>query len=135
RSPTPSLHDALPICQPFSIVASEYVWSRIGAAHAAQVCQDRWGGSIADGAISATLRDLARFGEMIARGGTTDNGERVLSAAWVEDISTGAADSAEFFAASASGRSYPGGMYRSQFWTPSADRNVVIGIGIHGQML
>jgi CubicO group peptidase (beta-lactamase class C family) len=121
--------------QPFSIVASEYVWSRIGAAHAAQVCQDRWGGSIADGAISTTLRDLARFGEMIARGGATANGERVLSAAWVEDIFTGAADSAEVFAASASGRSYPGGMYRSQFWAPSADRNVVIGIGIHGQML
>lgn len=121
--------------QPFSIVASEYVWSRIGAAHAAQVCQDRWGGSIADGAISATLRDLARFGEMIARGGTTDNGERVLSAEWVDDIFTGAEDSAEVFAASPSGRSYPGGMYRSQFWIPSADRNVVIGIGIHGQML
>lgn len=121
--------------QPFSIVASEYVWSRIGAAHAAQVCQDRWGGSIADGAISATLRDLARFGEIIARGGTTENGERVLSAEWVDDIFTGAEDSAKVFAASPSGRSYPGGMYRSQFWMPSADRNVVIGIGIHGQML
>ena len=121
--------------QPFSIVANEYVWSRIGAAHAAQVCQDRWGGSIADGAISATLRDLARFGEMIARGGTTENGERVLSAEWVDDIFTGAEDSAKIFAASPSGRSYPGGMYRSQFWLPSADRNVVIGIGIHGQML
>ena len=121
--------------QPFSIVASEYVWSKIGAAHAAQVCQDRWGGSIADGAISTTLRDLARFGEMIARGGTTDNGERVLSAEWVEDIFTGAEDSAKVFAASPSGRSYPGGMYRSQFWMPSANRDVVIGIGIHGQML
>ncbi|WP_152346931.1 serine hydrolase domain-containing protein [Brevibacterium sp. CFH 10365] len=121
--------------QPFSIVASEYVWSQIGAAHAAQVCQDRWGGSIADGAISATLRDLARFGEMIARGGTTSGGERVLSAEWVDDIFTGAEDSAKVFAASPSGRSYPGGMYRSQFWLPSADRDVVIGIGIHGQML
>lgn len=121
--------------QPFSVVTSEYVWSKIGAAHAAQVCQDRWGGSIADGAISTTLRDLARFGEMIARGGTTVDGERVLSAAWIDDIFTGAADSAQVFAASPSGRSYPGGMYRSQFWLPSASRDVVIGIGIHGQML
>lgn len=72
---------------------------------------------------------------MIARGGTTENGERVLSAEWVDDIFTGAEDSAKIFAASPSGRSYPGGMYRSQFWLPSADRNVVIGIGIHGQML
>ncbi|MGO2862338.1 MAG: serine hydrolase domain-containing protein [Brevibacterium sp.] len=121
--------------QPFSVVTSEYVWSKVGAAHAAQVCQDRWGGSIADGAISTTLRDLARFGEMIARGGTTVDGERVLSAAWIDDIFTGAADSAQVFAASPSGRSYPGGMYRSQFWLPSASRDVAIGIGIHGQML
>ncbi|GAA1863120.1 serine hydrolase domain-containing protein [Brevibacterium marinum] len=121
--------------QPFSVIASEYVWSKIGAAHAAQVCQDRWGGSIADGAISTTLRDLTRFGEMIARGGTTADGERVLSRAWIDDIFTGEADSAQVFADSPSGRSYPGGMYRSQFWVPSASRDVVIGIGIHGQML
>lgn len=121
--------------QPFSVIASEYVWSKIGAAHAAQVCQDRWGGSIADGAISTTLRDLARFGEMIARGGTTAEGERVLSGQWIDDIFTGAADSAQVFADSASGQTYPGGMYRSQFWVPSASRDVVIGIGIHGQML
>lgn len=121
--------------QPFSVIASEYVWSKIGAAHAAQVCQDRWGGSIADGAISTTLRDLARFGEMIARGGTTAEGERVLSEQWIDDIFTGAADSAQVFADSPSGQSYPGGMYRSQFWVPSASRDVVIGIGIHGQML
>lgn len=121
--------------QPFSVIASEYIWSKIGAAHAAQVCQDRWGGSIADGAISTTLRDLARFGEMIARGGTTAKGERVLSGQWIDDIFTGAADSAQVFADSPSGQSYPGGMYRSQFWVPSASRDVVIGIGIHGQML
>ena len=121
--------------KPFSVLASEYVWSKIGAAHAAQVCQDKWGGSIADGAISTTLRDLARFGEMIARGGTTTEGERVLSGKWVDDIFTGGADSAQVFADTASGQTYPGGMYRSQFWVPSASRDVVIGIGIHGQML
>ena len=121
--------------RPFAVVASEFVWSRIGAAHAAQVCQDRWGGSIADGAISTTLRDLGRFGEMIARGGVNADGTRVVSEAWVDDIFAGGPDSAQVFAESASGQSYPGGMYRSQFWVPSASRDVVIGIGIHGQML
>ncbi|WP_238614734.1 serine hydrolase domain-containing protein [Brevibacterium casei] len=121
--------------RPFAVVASEFVWSRIGAAHAAQVCQDRWGGSIADGAISTTLRDLGRFGEMIARGGVNADGTRVVSEAWVDDIFAGGPDSAQVFADSASGQSYPGGMYRSQFWVPSASRDVVIGIGIHGQML
>ncbi|WP_309131419.1 serine hydrolase [Brevibacterium sp.] len=121
--------------RPFAVVASEFVWSKIGAAHSAQVCQDHWGGSIVDGAISATLRDLARFGEVIARGGVTATGQRVLSQAWIDDIFTGGPDSAEAFAQSASGPSYPGGMYRSQFWVPSAGRDVVVGIGIHGQML
>lgn len=121
--------------RPFAVVASEFVWSRIGAAHAAQVCQDRWGGSIADGAISTTLRDLGRFGEMVARGGVNADGTRVVSEAWVDDIFAGGPDSAQVFAESASGQSYPGGMYRSQFWVPSASRDVVIGIGIHGQML
>lgn len=121
--------------RPFAVVASEFVWSRIGAAHAAQVCQDRWGGSIADGAISTTLRDLGRFGEVIARGGVNADGTRVVSEAWVDDIFAGGPDSAQVFAESASGQSYPGGMYRSQFWVPSASRDVVIGIGIHGQML
>lgn len=121
--------------RPFAVVASEFVWSRVGAAHAAQVCQDRWGGSIADGAISTTLRDLARFGEMIARGGVTVDGTRVVSQAWIDDIFSGGPDSTQVFADSASAQSYPGGMYRSQFWVPSASRDVVIGIGIHGQML
>ncbi len=121
--------------RPFAVVASEYVWSKIGAAHSAQVCQDHWGGSIVDGAISTTLRDLARFGEMIARGGVTAEGRRVLSQAWIDDIFAGGPDSAEAFAQSASGPSYPGGMYRSQFWVPTAGRDVVVGIGIHGQML
>lgn len=121
--------------RPFAVVASEYVWSKIGAAHSAQVCQDHWGGSIVDGAISTTLRDLARFGELIARGGVTAEGRRVISQSWIDDIFAGGPDSAEAFAASASGPSYPGGMYRSQFWVPSAGRDVVVGIGIHGQML
>lgn len=121
--------------RPFAVVASDFVWSRIGAAHAAQVCQDRWGGSIADGAISSTVRDLGRFGEMIARGGVNADGTRVVSEAWIDDIFAGGPDSAQVFAESASGPSYPGGMYRSQFWVPSASRDVVIGIGIHGQML
>lgn len=121
--------------RPFAVVASEFVWSRIGAAHAAQVCQDRWGGSIADGAISTTLRDLGRFGEMIARGGVNADGTRVVSQAWIDDIFAGGPDSAQVFADSPSGQSYPGGMYRSQFWVPSSNRDVVIGIGIHGQML
>src|SRR5690625_6546856 len=65
-----------------------------------------------------------------SRGGATANGERVLSAAWVEDIFTGAADSAEVFAASASGRSYPGGMYRDRKSTRLNSSHVAISYAV-----
>jgi CubicO group peptidase (beta-lactamase class C family) len=29
----------------------------------------------------------------------------------------------------------PGGMYRNQFWLPFPDRQVLLGLGIHGQMV
>ena len=29
----------------------------------------------------------------------------------------------------------PGGMYRSQFWVPFPDRDVLMCLGIHGQMV
>src|SRR5699024_12454616 len=39
--------------QPFSIIASEYVWSRNAGAHSPQVCHDRLGESPAEGGVSA----------------------------------------------------------------------------------
>ena len=36
---------------------------------------------------------------------------------------------------SAGGSHLPGGMYRNQFWIPFADRNVILCLGIHGQMV
>jgi len=29
----------------------------------------------------------------------------------------------------------PGGMYRNQFWAPSPDPDVLVALGIHGQMV
>ena len=35
----------------------------------------------------------------------------------------------------ATGRRMPGGMYRNQFWLPYPDRDVLLCLGIHGQMI
>ena len=114
---------------------SGLVWSRLGAEFDANIGVDSAGTGMFDGGISATLRDLARFGAMIGAGGTSLTGEQVVPAAWVEDTVTGDPDSRDAFAACPVDNGMPGGMYRNQFWLPYPDSDVLLCLGIHGQMI
>ncbi|UQX86977.1 beta-lactamase family protein [Jatrophihabitans telluris] len=121
--------------QRFHQLLSDLVWSRLGARYDAYLCVDSDGTGMFDGGICATLGDLARFGAMILGDGMSLTGERVVPAEWVSDIFTGGSDSAAAFAASPDDNDMPGGMYRSNFWFPSANRDVALCLGIHGQMV
>ncbi|MEO5662624.1 MAG: serine hydrolase [Nocardioides sp.] len=114
---------------------SRVLWSRIGAEHDADIGVDSVGSGMFDGGICATLRDLARFGTMLARGGTSLTGEQVVSPTWLADTYRGDPDSREAFAKSPTETLMPGGMYRNQFWLPYPDRDVLVCLGIHGQMV
>lgn len=121
--------------KPFAELASEVLWSRMGARHDAFISVDAAGTGMFDGGICATLRDMALFGAMIRDGGVSLNNERILEADWVEDIFTGGPDSAAAFAAGNHAESMPGGKYRSQFWFLSDDPDTAYCLGIHGQMV
>jgi CubicO group peptidase (beta-lactamase class C family) len=121
--------------KPFAQLASELIWSRLGAEHDAFISVDAEGTGMFDGGICATLRDLARFGATILTGGVSPTGQQVLSPAWVEDIFTGGADAAEAFAAGPDAHGMPGGRYRSKFWFPTAGGDVALCLGIHGQFV
>jgi CubicO group peptidase (beta-lactamase class C family) len=114
---------------------SALVWSRLGAEFDANVGVDSAGTGMFDGGISAALRDLARFGAMIAAGGTSLTGEQVVPAAWIEDTVTGDPDSRAAFASGPVDNGMPGGMYRNQFWLPYPGPDVLLCLGIHGQMI
>lgn len=114
---------------------SRVLWSRLGAEHDAFIGVDSVGSGMFDGGICASLRDLARFATMLAAGGTSMTGERVVGATWLEDTYRGDPDSREAFAASPTETLMPGGMYRNQFWLPYPDRDVLVCLGIHGQMV
>ena len=120
---------------PFAELASDLLWSRIGAEHDAFVTVDGTGTAMFDGGICATLRDLARFGALIASGGRSLTGEQVVPAAWIDDLFRGGADSAMAFADAEHDYGLPGGNYRGQFWSPPAGGDVVLCLGIHGQMV
>ncbi|MFJ6415189.1 serine hydrolase domain-containing protein [Paeniglutamicibacter sp. NPDC091659] len=121
--------------KPFADLASELLWSRIGAENDAYLVQDADGTGVFDAGICATLGDLARFGAMVRDGGLSLTGQRVVDRAWADDIFAGGADSREAFAAGDHEEDMPGGMYRSQFWFPSGDRDAAFCLGIHGQMI
>jgi CubicO group peptidase (beta-lactamase class C family) len=67
--------------------------------------------------------------------GASLTGVQVLPAAWVADCFAGGPDSREAFAASDAAALMPGGMYRNQFWAPLPDPDVLVALGIHGQMV
>jgi CubicO group peptidase (beta-lactamase class C family) len=119
----------------FHKLVGELIWSRLGTEFDANVGVDAEGTGLFDGGMSAALCDLARFGAMIARDGTSLNNHQVVPEAWIEDSFAGGPDSREAFASSPDGARMPGGMYRNQFWFPWPDRQVLLCLGINGQMI
>ncbi|WP_411734016.1 serine hydrolase domain-containing protein [Paeniglutamicibacter sp.] len=114
---------------------SHLLWGKIGAEFDAVIGVDQYGTGMFDGGINATLRDMARFGSLFLNDGLALGGERVLSAAWIEQTLAGAPDSREAFANSPGDNRMPGGMYRNQMWFPYEGNDVVLCLGIHGQMV
>ena len=119
----------------FPELAGELIWSRLGTDFDANIGVDSEGTGLFDGGISAALCDLARFGVMIARDGTSMTNQQVVPEAWIEDSFAGGLDSREAFASTPDDTRMSGGMYRNQFWFPWSDRQVLLCLGIHGQMI
>ncbi len=118
----------------FADLASRLLWARIGAQFDATISVDGQGTGVVDGGISATLPDLTRFGLMLAAGGAA-LGEQVVPRAWIADTLRGGPDSRAAFANSPDDTRMPGGMYRNQVWLPFPGHDVLVCLGIHGQLL
>ena len=114
---------------------SEVLWSRLGVEFDGDFGVDPAGAAMHDGGLSTTLRDLARFGQMLLRDGAALDDTQVVPASWIEDSYAGGPDSREAFAASPTDTRMPGGMYRNQFWFPFPGRQLLLCLGIHGQMV
>jgi CubicO group peptidase (beta-lactamase class C family) len=110
---------------------SRDLWSQIGAEQDADITI-RHGVTLPDGGICVTLRDLARFALLHLQEGQVD-GRQVVPSDWIMDTRVGDAEAREAFARSADDeKSFPGGMYRNQWWViqPGVEYT---GLGIHGQ--
>jgi CubicO group peptidase (beta-lactamase class C family) len=120
---------------PMPQLMSEVLWSKLGARTDATIGIDSAGTGFFDGGINTCLSDLARFGSLFLNGGTSPTGERVVSLSWIADTFAGGLDSRAAFAASPGDNRMPGGMYRNKVWFPYPGNNVLVCLGIHGQMI
>ena len=114
---------------------SELLWSRIGAQSDATIAVDAAGTGFFDGGVNACLTDMIRFGSLLMRDGVSLTGQQVVPAAWIADTLDGGPDSRQAFAACPEDTELPGGMYRNQVWIPYPGSNVVLCLGMCGQMI
>jgi CubicO group peptidase (beta-lactamase class C family) len=110
---------------------SQRIWSQIGCEEDGYLTVDTIGVAMGGGGMSATLRDLCRFGELLRCDGAW-HGKQVIPAEVVADIRRGA-DPAKF--AMAGYTLLPGYSYRNMWWVSHNALGVFEGRGIHGQRL
>ncbi|MGY4654154.1 serine hydrolase domain-containing protein [Mycobacterium sp. URHB0021] len=114
---------------------STLIWQPMGAEFDAEITCDPVGTAVHDGGISATLRDLARLGQMILNDGLVD-GRQVAPAGWLADAFDPPPGVREAFAHTENEAMLPGGWYRNQFWFFRTEAGpILLCLGIHGQLV
>lgn len=108
------------------------IWGRMGMEQDAYYQVDALGTPFAGGGLNASLRDLARFGEMMLQGGRWQ-GRQIIPAEVVEDIRFGS--NVAPFAASDYGKKLPGWSYRNMWWVSNNADGAFMARGVHGQAI
>ena len=108
----------------------EKLWKRIGAEQDAYWTLSN-GTELANGGLSISLRDYARFARLYLHEGVYD-GEQVLSKDWIRDSMDIRAD---YSKPGANHDGYNAIGYGYQWWVPEGDRGEFMAIGVYGQFL
>ncbi|WP_143514532.1 serine hydrolase [Primorskyibacter flagellatus] len=108
---------------------SNRIWSKIGAEREAFYTVDSIGTPFAGGGFNATLRDMARFGQLVLQEGEWD-GEQIIPAEAIARIRQGG-DTDAF--AKAGYDLLDGWSYRGMWWLSHDDHGAFAARGVHGQ--
>jgi len=120
--------------QRFSDLLAGELWQPMGAEYDADITLDGHGDAVADGGISATLRDAGRIGLLALRRGMAAE-RQVIAPEWFYDTVRGAPDGPEAFArGDGGGPGYPAGAhYRNCWWVTDPGLPMYNAAGIFGQ--
>ena len=111
----------------------EKLMKPLGARDEAYVTLDRMGTSRAAGGICISANDIMSICEMVRCYGKNSQGEQVFPENWIKDILK--SDSDKKFSLDGHYDIFPEGLYRSKWYRPYTSRNVLFGLGIHGQWI
>jgi len=118
--------------KPAAQVLQERIFGRLGAEQDAYMGVDPQGNAVGAGGLNLSLRDLARFGEMM-RGRGSYLGRRIVPESWVDDILH--KGDPEAWLKGDLATLFPQGRYRSKWYIADPSSNVLCAIGIHGQWI
>jgi CubicO group peptidase (beta-lactamase class C family) len=116
---------------PLTELLSQRLWSQLGCEQDGYISVDPGGVAMGGAGLAATLRDLARFGEVLRCDGAHES-RQVIPPAVIADIRRGA-DPAKF--ATAGYTLLLGYSYRNMWWVTHNEHGAFEARGIHGQRL
>jgi hypothetical protein len=117
--------------EPLTEVMADRLWSRLGADFDAFFSVDSIGTPFAGGGFNASLRDMARVGQLMLDEGRLGD-EQVIPAAVIRGLRDGG-DRAAF--ARAGYRQLEGWSYRGMWWVSHDANGTFMARGVHGQSL
>ena len=114
----------------FADVVSELIWQPLGAESDAYITLDRSGNPRPAGGMCATLRDIARIGQLALH-----DGDDIVPASWIYDMLNNGSE--EAFAAGAwkGFQRVLGTLAYRSYWLSNRQDQVLMAMGVHGQML
>jgi CubicO group peptidase (beta-lactamase class C family) len=107
-------------------ILSEEIWQKLGMEESANFTVDPAGYALASGGLNSTLRDYARFGQMVL-----ENGAGIVTASYVADTRQG---NHEIFQAPYN-IALPEGAYKNQFWIEDHTEQAIMCRGVFGQLI
>jgi CubicO group peptidase (beta-lactamase class C family) len=113
---------------PLAAYLQSRIWQKMGAEADATWVVDTAGTEVASCCLSATLRDWARFGLLLAHDGAW-NGQQIIPRQWVLDATVVAAP---YLAPGVATRTYG---YGYQVWLRPGGRRQFVLLGVHGQAI
>jgi len=116
--------------QRFSDFMSNTIWSKLGADHDGQISVDYKGSAVANGGFVLTLRDLARFSQMVLDDGFYNN-QQIVPSGWVDDIRFNGNN--EAWKPTQYSEIWPNGFYRNQWYVTGDDNGTFFAVGVNGQ--
>jgi CubicO group peptidase (beta-lactamase class C family) len=116
----------------FPDLMAEKLWQPLAARSDARITVDRQGTARAGGGIFMTVRDFARFGDLVRCDGTVD-GRQIVPSEWVRNTTTGG-DRQAWIDGNFAGW-LPAGSYRNQWYQSGNADGAFFALGIHGQWL